>query len=111
MGSSTHVRAPRVARLPTAIGGVDARGAGPLAAAGRELGTPAVTNIWVPDGYKDTPADRKAPRQILRDSLDKVLGLDQQAVNALKRWTWKPGTRDGEPVKVAVQVQITFTLK
>lgn len=40
---------------------------------GRELGTPAVTNIWVPDGYKDTPADRKAPRQILRDSLDQVL--------------------------------------
>ena len=28
---------------------------------GRELGTPAVTNIWIPDGYKDTPADRSAP--------------------------------------------------
>ncbi len=40
---------------------------------GRELGTPAVTNIWVPDGFKDTPADRKAPRQILKESLDKVL--------------------------------------
>jgi L-rhamnose isomerase len=40
---------------------------------GRELGTPAVTNIWVPDGYKDTPADRKAPRQILKESLDQVL--------------------------------------
>jgi L-rhamnose isomerase len=40
---------------------------------GRELGTPAVTNIWVPDGFKDTPADRKAPRQILKESLDRVL--------------------------------------
>jgi L-rhamnose isomerase len=40
---------------------------------GRELGTPAVTNIWVPDGFKDTPADRKAPRQILKESLDTVL--------------------------------------
>jgi L-rhamnose isomerase len=40
---------------------------------GRELGTPAVTNIWVPDGFKDTPADRKAPRQLLKDSLDRVL--------------------------------------
>src|SRR5690349_15323383 len=40
---------------------------------GRELGTPAVTNIWVPDGFKDTPADRKTPRQILKESLDKVL--------------------------------------
>jgi L-rhamnose isomerase len=40
---------------------------------GRELGTPCVTNIWVPDGFKDTPADRKAPRLLLKDSLDKVL--------------------------------------
>jgi L-rhamnose isomerase len=40
---------------------------------GRTLGTPCVTNIWIPDGFKDTPADRKAPREILRDSLDSVL--------------------------------------
>jgi L-rhamnose isomerase len=39
---------------------------------GRELGTPAVTNVWVPDGYKDTPADRKTPRLILAGSLDRV---------------------------------------
>jgi len=40
---------------------------------GRELGTPAVTNIWIPDGYKDVPADRLTPRELLRDSLDAVL--------------------------------------
>ncbi len=40
---------------------------------GKELGTPAVTNIWIPDGYKDMPADRLAPRQRLKESLDKVL--------------------------------------
>jgi L-rhamnose isomerase len=40
---------------------------------GRKLGTPAVTNIWVPDGYKDTPADRQAPRRLLMDSLDSIL--------------------------------------
>jgi L-rhamnose isomerase len=40
---------------------------------GRELGTPCVTNIWIPDGYKDIPADRKTPRLLLKDSLDKVL--------------------------------------
>ncbi len=40
---------------------------------GRALGTPAVTNIWIPDGYKDTPADRKTPRERLTGSLDKVL--------------------------------------
>ena len=31
---------------------------------GRELGTPRVTNIWIPDGLKDTPADRKTPRRL-----------------------------------------------
>ncbi len=41
---------------------------------GRELGTPAVSNIWIPDGYKDTPADRIAPRQLLLESLDAILG-------------------------------------
>jgi len=40
---------------------------------GRQLGDKAVTNIWVPDGYKDTPADRLAPRQRLKDSLDEIL--------------------------------------
>jgi L-rhamnose isomerase len=39
---------------------------------GKELGTPAVTNIWIPDGYKDTPADRQSPRRLLLESLDKV---------------------------------------
>lgn len=40
---------------------------------GRALGTPAVTDIWIPDGYKDTPVDRKAPRERLRAALDTVL--------------------------------------
>ncbi|MAT98046.1 MAG: L-rhamnose isomerase [Anaerolineaceae bacterium] len=39
---------------------------------GKELGTPAVTNVWIPDGYKDTPVDRLGPRRRLQDSLDKV---------------------------------------
>jgi L-rhamnose isomerase len=37
------------------------------------LGSPCVTNIWVPDGIKDSPADRWGPRQRLTDSLDKIL--------------------------------------
>jgi L-rhamnose isomerase len=39
---------------------------------GKELGTPCITNVWIPDGYKDLPADRQTPRQLLKDSLDKV---------------------------------------
>ena len=40
---------------------------------GKELGTPSVNNIWIPDGYKDIPVDRFAPRQRLKDSLDQIL--------------------------------------
>jgi len=39
---------------------------------GKELGTPSVTNVWIPDGYKDIPVDRLAPRQRLADSLDRI---------------------------------------
>jgi len=40
---------------------------------GKELGTSAVTNIWIPDGYKDSPADRQTPRHLLMQSLDSIL--------------------------------------
>ena len=40
---------------------------------GKELGTPAVTNIWIPDGYKDFPTDRRTPRRLLLESLDIIL--------------------------------------
>jgi L-rhamnose isomerase len=40
---------------------------------GRKLGTPAVTNIWIPDGFKDTPVDRQSPRKLLCNSLDAIL--------------------------------------
>jgi L-rhamnose isomerase len=39
---------------------------------GRTLGTPCVTNFWIPDGYKDTPIDRRAPRERLAASLDEI---------------------------------------
>lgn len=42
------------------------------AAMGKALGTPCVTNVWVPDGFKDTPADRQAPRERLAAALDDV---------------------------------------
>ncbi len=40
---------------------------------GKELGTAAVTNIWVPDGHKDSPANRMVPRKLLMESLDSIL--------------------------------------
>lgn len=38
----------------------------------KELGVPCVVNQWIPDGYKDVPADRLGPRMRLKDSLDKI---------------------------------------
>ena len=40
---------------------------------GTELGSPAVNNVWVPDGFKDTPVDRMAARARLETSLDEML--------------------------------------
>jgi L-rhamnose isomerase len=37
---------------------------------GQQLSTPCITNVWIPDGFKDTPVDRTGPRERLRQSLD-----------------------------------------
>jgi len=42
------------------------------AAMGKQLGTPCITNLWIPDGYKDVPVDRKGPRRRLKQSLDEI---------------------------------------
>jgi L-rhamnose isomerase len=42
------------------------------AAMGQALGSPCVTNVWIPDGSKDLPIDRRAPRERLRQSLDAI---------------------------------------
>jgi L-rhamnose isomerase len=42
------------------------------AAFGKALESPCVTNIWIPDGSKDTPIDRKGPRECLAESLDAI---------------------------------------
>lgn len=38
-----------------------------------ETGVPCVMNIWIPDGYKDIPADRFGPRERFKKSLDEIL--------------------------------------
>ncbi|MFS0880272.1 L-rhamnose isomerase [Metabacillus niabensis] len=43
---------------------------------GKELGTPTLTNIWIPDGYKDVPSDRLTPRVRLKESLDRIFAED-----------------------------------
>ena len=41
-----------------------------------ELDKPCMMNIWIPDGYKDIPADRLSPRARFKKSLDEILSVD-----------------------------------
>lgn len=40
-----------------------------------EMGEPTMMNIWIPDGFKDVPADRLTPRLRLKESLDEILSV------------------------------------
>lgn len=42
---------------------------------GRQLGTPSVHNLWIPDGSKDTPVDRFGIRKLLKKSLDEIFSV------------------------------------
>ncbi|WP_290139144.1 L-rhamnose isomerase [uncultured Dubosiella sp.] len=55
-----------------------------------ELGGPVVMNIWIPDGLKDVPGSRFAPRQRYMQSLDEILSMDY----------------DHEKVKVALESKV-----
>ena len=56
-------------------------------------------------------ADGKVGDVKVTQSLDTEYGLDTQAVEAIKQWLFKPGTKDGKPVAVRVAIEMTFTLK
>jgi len=48
---------------------------------GAELGSTCVNNIWVPDGYKDTPVDRMAARRRLEASIDQMIAAPHDRAN------------------------------
>lgn len=39
---------------------------------GKELGSPSIHNLWIPDGSKDMRYDKWTPRELLKESLDKI---------------------------------------
>ena len=43
---------------------------------GKQLGTPSVHNLWIPDGSKDTPVDRAGIRKLLKKSLDEIFSVE-----------------------------------
>ncbi|MDR0402807.1 MAG: L-rhamnose isomerase [Treponema sp.] len=47
---------------------------------GVNQGSPAVNDIWIPDGSKDYPADRISPRERLKDALDQILSEKLPAI-------------------------------
>jgi TonB family protein len=65
-------------------------------------GTVEVTAIVKADGTVDDDV------RVIR-SLD--TDLDQQAIIATRQWTFKPGTKDGKPVSVQANIELTFTLR
>lgn len=64
-------------------------------------GTVEVDAVVLKDG---TVGDVRVTRSLDDD-------LDQEAVKATKQWTFRPGTKDGEPVAVRVNIELTFTLR
>jgi TonB family protein len=56
-------------------------------------------------------SDGKVGEVAITQSLDKKYGLDDAAVNAMKQWEFTPGTKDGNPVPVRVDVEMTFHMK
>ena len=71
-------------------------------AAGIE-GSVALAAVVLPDG-------RVGDVDVVR-SLDAMLGLDREAVKAMKQWTFKPGTKDGTAVAVRIEVRMNFALR
>ena len=65
-------------------------------------GTVEVSAIVKADGTVD--ADVRVIRSLDTD-------LDQQAIIATRQWTFKPGTKDGKPVDVQVNIELTFTVR
>jgi TonB family protein len=56
-------------------------------------------------------SDGKVGEVKVVQSLDKFYGLDDNAVQAMKQWEFKPGMKDGKAVAVRIHVDMTFTLK
>jgi TonB family protein len=58
--------------------------------------------------YVEVDASGRATNMRVIHSLG--LGLDEKAMEAVKKWRFRPGTKDGKPVTVAAQIEVSFRL-
>jgi TonB family protein len=54
--------------------------------------------------------DQAGRAQDIRVSRSAGLGLDEKAIEAVKKWKFEPGKKDGHPVAVGVNVEVNFRL-
>jgi protein TonB len=59
--------------------------------------------LFVVVGTNGCPAMIKVARAL-------GMGLDESAIDAVKKWRWQPATRDGRPVAVQMNLEVTFTV-
>jgi len=64
-------------------------------------------DVWL-SGVVET--DGTLSNLVVTKSLDSVHGLDQSALDTARRWRFKPGEKDGQPARTAVQIVLTFKL-
>jgi periplasmic protein TonB len=66
-------------------------------------GVAVVECVVLPDG---TVTDVKIIK-----SLDKMFGLDEEAIKAARKWRFSPGRRYGQPVPVLIEIELSFILR
>jgi len=59
--------------------------------------------LWLVVGADGVPRDIKVARSM-------CCGLDDEAIKAVQKWRFKPGTIDGHPVAIQINVEVTFRL-
>jgi TonB family protein len=59
--------------------------------------------LWLVVDADGRPRDIKVQRTL-------GLGLDEEAIEAVKRWRFKPAMKEGQPVSVRISVQVDFHL-
>ena len=59
--------------------------------------------LWLVVGTDGLPREIRVSRSL-------AYGLDEKAIEAVRKWRFKPATKDGKPVAVEVSVQVNFHL-